>query len=109
MPTITFTDLPEYTTNDKFTSPKKKKQLEKETKGEGIFNTLIQNKDLIANIIKGTSSIANTAVAVSQAVKSKNELDQIREISALREKAISEEKKRNKALSEDIKRRISKM
>lgn len=60
----------------------------KPKKGKGlgsIFNAIWQNKELIGNVAKGVGAVGTATAGISQAVKSKNELDKIREIKEIRE------------------------
>lgn len=69
---------------------------QKRKRGEGLgslFNTIWQNKELIGNIAKGVGSIGTATAAISQATKSKNELDKIKEIREMRERARERSKK----------------
>ena len=79
-----------------------------QTEGAGIFsgigsivNLIKNNKDLISSAAKGAAAIGSTASAISNAVKSQNELKQLEAIRKLRND--SEELKNLKKLSEETK------
>jgi hypothetical protein len=80
--------------------------------GDGIFsgigsivNLIKNNKDLITSAAKGAAAIGSTASAISNAVKSQNELKQLEAIRKLRND--SEELKNLKKLSEETKNKIA--
>ena len=74
--------------------------------GEGfadIVKVIADNKDLITNVAKATASLGSTTKSIADAVKSSNELQQVKEIAAIREQAL---KRQKRPLSEEMKRRI---
>ena len=80
--------------------------------GAGIFsgigsivNLIKNNKDLITSAAKGAAAIGSTASAISNAVKSQNELKQLEAIRKLRND--SEELKKLKKLSDETKNKIA--
>ena len=82
--------------------------------GDGIFsgigsivNLIKNNKDLITSAAKGAAAIGSTASAISNAVKSQNELKQLEAIRKLRNDA--KEMQKDKKLSEETKNKIAKL
>ena len=82
--------------------------------GAGIFsgigsiaNFIKNNKDLISSAAKGAAAIGSTASAISNAVKSQNELKQLEAIRKLRNDA--KEMQKDKKLSEETKNKIAKL
>ena len=80
--------------------------------GAGIFsgigsivNLIKNNNDLITSAVKGAAAIGSTASAISNAVKSQNELKQLETIRKLQND--SEELKKFKKLSEETKNKIA--
>lgn len=100
---------------DKFvvkdSNPMKRPNVEKEGDGfisalSSIGKTIMNNKDLISNVAKGAAAIGSTASNIAEAVKTSKELDTIREIQAMKEKALKQNKK---SISEDMKKKIANM
>ena len=85
-----------------------------EKEGSGIFsgigslvNVIQNNKDLISSVAKGAAAIGSTASAISNAVKSQNELKQLEAIRKLRNDA--KELQKDKKLSEESKNKIAQL
>ena len=83
-----------------------------EKEGDGIFsgigsivNMIKSNKDLISSVAKGAAAVGSTASAISNAVKSQNELKQIEAIRKLRNDA--KELQKDKKLSDETKNKIA--
>ena len=83
--------------------------------GDGIFSSLgmlaksgidlfAQNKELISNVAQGVGGVGSAAAAIAQAVKSSNELEQIKRIAEMRDKALKSERRK---LSESAKQRLA--
>lgn len=72
-----------------------------------VVNLIKNNKDLITSAAKGAAAIGSTASAISNAVKSHNELKQLEAIRRLRDDAKELEKEKRKKLSEETKNRIA--
>ena len=86
--------------------------LGKAKEGDGIFsgigsliNVIKNNKDLISSVAKGAAAIGSTASAISNAVKSQNELKQIEATRKLRNNA--KDLQKDKKLSEESKNKIA--
>ena len=58
------------------------------------FNFIKTNKDIISNVAKGIGSVGLAASAIASAVESSKKKDQIKLIKQMREKALSDQKKK---------------
>lgn len=92
-----------------------KSETDDEEAGDGLFSSLgtlaksgidliSRNKDSIANVAKGVAGVGSAAASIAEAVKSSNELEQLKRIEEMRNKALEREKRK---LSESTKQRLA--